>query len=159
MKIEIYRNKEYKNSYIGICEIPSKKRTIVVDGRPHSLEFPEMKFFIEISHVNDYFFQSLYITNKDAYVLSLPHQTDEGLVCLEDGYSYCASDSEINKLCETVVNYFWRSQFLYHFNDCSFGRSQFMNDMKSGIVTATKYKSWMASSGILQRKYKLVRSH
>jgi len=157
MKIEIYQHKEYENSYIGVCEILSKKRTIVVDSRTHNLEFPEMKFFIEIGRVDDYFFQSLYVTNKDGHVLSLPHQTDDGLVCLEDGYSYRESDSEINKLCETVVNYFWQSQFLYHFSDCSFGRTQFINDMKSGIVTATRYKSWMASSGILQRQYKLIR--
>ena len=157
MKIEICQHKTYKNSYVAICTLPSAKRTIVVDGTPYRLQFPEMKFFIEVGCLNNkYHFQSLRVTDKTGHLLSLPHQANDGLVCLEDGYSYHISRIDIKELCEEVVNYFWQSEFLYHFNDCNFGSFQFRKDLEEGSISALDRKSWIASLVHLEN-YKLVR--
>ena len=148
METKFYRDAE---DYVGVYTFPSRRRTILYHSTPYSLLFPEMNFFIGFTKdvFSMFIYRCLYISGSEGRILALPHQTNQGRVCLKNNLNYYASNVHMKGLCDTVLDYYWQSNFLDHFGDCSFSNFKFLNSLKTGLVV---YENFRFVSDIVRNK-------
>jgi len=133
MKIQIF-----KNAIISI--IPRHHRTILYWGTPYYVEFPTIKTIVFYSQYKKYHFAGLNVCNEYDYLLRFPHIEEDGHICLAWNNSISFYDPDLELLNKRVIDYFFQSDNLDHFNHSPTTDRNFTTSLLTGKIEVSNEK-------------------